>query len=384
MSSAGRRSFAAVSFILFLAWALWLGWPGSNSNHGEAMSPPLEKNQVRSVTWLMDKAGRLDWAADPKGRIAFDSRGPDGYYDVYVAEANGSNRVCLTCDRAGQVPQKHNGNPAWHPSGRFLVFQAEKAVHPADSSASSPGAGLWCDLWLVTDDGKKFYQLTDLPADQAQGVLHPHFSHDGKKVLWSERIRGFRQAENFGEWAIKVADFSFEGEPRLTNVRAFQPGERRMWYETHGFSPDDRLILFAGDVQQGQTIEGMDVCTFDPASGKLTNLTSSRESWDEHAHFSPGGDRIAWMSSQGLPGRGTIPWAEYMKWLSTELWIMNPDGSNKQRVTHFNEPGHPMYSGGRAIVGDGDFSKDGKKYAVLVNVMKPGSWEERLALVEFE
>jgi hypothetical protein len=63
---------------------------------------------------------------------------------------------------------------------------------------------------------------------------------------------------------------------------------------------------------------------------------------------------------------------------------MNPDGSNKQRVTWFNDPAHPMYSGGRAIVGDGDWSRDGKKYAVLVNVMKPGSWEERVALVEFE
>lgn len=348
------------------------------------MSSSPEKFRVKKVTWLMDRAGRLDWAADPKGRIAFDSRGPDGYYDVFLAQADGSNRVCLTCDRAGQVPQKHNGNPAWHPSGRFLVFMAEKAVHPADSSASSPGAGLWCDLWIVTDDGKSFYQLTSLPLDQAQGALHPHFSRDGKKLLWSERIRGFRQPENFGEWAIKVADFSFEGEPKLTNVRAFQPGVRRMWYETHGFSPDDRLILFAGDVQEGQAIENMDVCTLDPATGALTNLTPSLDAWDEHAHFSPSGERVAWMSNQGLPGRGTVPWGQYMNWLSTELWIMSPDGSNKQKVTFFNDPKHPMYCGGRAIVGDGDWSRDGKKYAVLVNVMKPGSWEERVALVEFE
>ncbi len=348
------------------------------------MSPKLENPPVRQTTWLMDRAGRADWAADPKGRIAFDSREPDGYYDVFVAEADGSNRVCLTCDRNGEVPQKHNGNPAWHPSGRFLVFQAEKNEHPVDSRASSPGAGLWCDLWLVTDNGKNFYQLTDLPVDLAQGVLHPHFSHDGKKLLWAERIRGLRQAENFGEWAIKVADFSFDDKPKLNNIRTYQPGARRMWYETHGFSQDDQLILFSGDIQEGQSIEYMDVCTLELASGKLTNLTSSTKSWDEHAHFSPDGAKIIWMSSQGLPGRGPIPWAQYMTWLSTELWIMNADGSDKRQITHFNDSAHPMYVGGRAIVGDGDFSRDGKKYAVLVNIMKPGSWKERIALIEFE
>ena len=303
---------------------------------------------------------------------------------MFLAEADGSNQICLTCDRAGQIPQKHNGNPAWHPSGRFLVFQSEKAEHPADSSASSPGAGLWSDLWIVTDDGKSFYQLTNLPVDQVQGVLHPHFSPDGTKLVWSERIRGLRQPENFGEWCIKVADFSFDDQPKLTNIHTYQPGRRRLWYETHGFSPDNRLLLFSGDVQPGQAIENMDVCTLELASGKLANLTSSLDSWDEHAHFSPTGDRIVWMSSRGLPGRGALPWSQYMNWLSTELWIMRPDGSEKQKLTHFNDPNHSMYCGGRAIVADGDFSRDGKKYLVLVNVMKPGSWEERFALIEFE
>jgi len=340
--------------------------------------------EVKKVTWLMNKAGRLDWAANQKGLITFDSRGPDNYYDVYTANADGARRICLTCNKKGLVPQRHNGNPAWHPSGDYIVFQAEKKEHPGDSRGASPGAGLWCDLWLTTPNGEKFYRLTDIPTDKVQGTLHPHFSHDGTKLLWAERIRGFQQEENFGKWALRIADFSLDGQPHLVNIRTFQPGKRHMWHEAHGFSPDDSKIIFSGDLEKGQAIENMDIYTLDLVNPQLTNLTANRHAWDEHAHFSPRGDKIVWMSSQGFTGKGNMHWYQFMRWLTTELWIMNPDGSRKKRLTYFNEPDHPHSPGGRVIAGDGDWNPAGDKYAVLVNVLKPGVWEERIAVIEFE
>ena len=157
-----------------------------------------------------------------------------------------------------------------------------------------------------------------------------------------------------------------------------------MWHETHGFNPDDSKIIFSGDLDKRQEIAGMDIYTFDLRTKELKNLTSSISSWDEHAHFSPAGDRIIWMSNLGLPGKGNMPWFQFMQWLSTELWIMNPDGTGKRRLTYFNDPTHSHYQGGRAIVGDGDWNHDGDKYAVLVNIIKPGIWEEWIAIIEFD
>ncbi len=100
------------------------------------------------------------------------------------------NERCLTCNKRG-CPQKHNGNPAWHPSGEYIVFTAEKRGNPEKyREAAIPGTGFNCDLWIMTSDGKKFYQLTNYPVRLPyQAVIHPHFSHDGKKLLWSQRIK---------------------------------------------------------------------------------------------------------------------------------------------------------------------------------------------------
>jgi len=97
----------------------------------------------------------LDWCA-ANNLIAFGKKGPDGYYDVYIMEPDGSDEICLT-DKPG-APKKHNGNPAWHPSGEYIVFTAQNedaGGHLVDEYAI-PGRGFNCNLWLTTKDGSKF------------------------------------------------------------------------------------------------------------------------------------------------------------------------------------------------------------------------------------
>ena len=36
---------------------------------------------------------------------------------------DGSGVECLTCNK--YILQLHNGNPEWHPSGEYIVFQAQ-------------------------------------------------------------------------------------------------------------------------------------------------------------------------------------------------------------------------------------------------------------------
>ena len=55
--------------------------------------------------------------------------GADGYFDIWTMRPDAAGQRCLTC-QAGPLPQRHIGNPAWHPSGAFIVFQAQKAGVP--------------------------------------------------------------------------------------------------------------------------------------------------------------------------------------------------------------------------------------------------------------
>jgi Tol biopolymer transport system component len=322
---------------------------------------------VASITTINEPYVKsMDWS-HTKNLIAFGKLDlQDRYYDVYVMEPDGTNEKCLTCGKPG-VPQKHNGNPAWHPSGDYIVFTAENPDNPVEHDRYAvPGSGFHCALWLMTSDGKDFYQLTEYSTERPiKGVIHPQFSHDGTRLLWAERVASGNNLG--GGWVLKIADFvDSDGAPHLENVETLTPGEQDCFYEGHAFSNDDRRILFSGNLVSGQTPYGMDIYEFDLESGELVRLTTSDDEWDEHAHYSPDGTKIAWMSSTGFD----IDWdvveeGDHFDYLMTELWIMDADGSHPQRLTHFNDPDHPDYLG-KTIVSDSSWGPDGRSLAVLV------------------
>ena len=77
------------------------------------------KNHGKSVDWLFSE--NLIATARPLY---------DGYYDVVVFSMDDpEDETWLTHDTPG-APGKHNGNPAWHPSGEYIVFTAENEELP--------------------------------------------------------------------------------------------------------------------------------------------------------------------------------------------------------------------------------------------------------------
>ena len=343
-----------------------------------------EEYEVKSITTIKEYGKSLDWS-HTKNLIAFGKRGKDGYYDVCIMKPDGSDELCLTCDKEG-CPQKHNGNPAWHPSGDYIVFTAEKkemSDDPLVKEYAVPGTGFNCDLWLMTSDGENFYQLADPPMMRA--VIHPQFSHDGKKLFWAERTK---PGESFGgKWVLKIADFVIDSKgPRLDNIKVYEPGEWDCFYESHAFSTDDKKILFSGNLKSGQSSVGLDIYELNLETNQLKRLTETPNDWDEHAHYSPDGKKIAWMSSTGFDIEwGDISGHNWQKYLITELWIMDTDGSNMQRLTYFNEPGYPEYMGGaRCVVSDSTWSPDGRKIAALVAYETRWGLRSKIVMIEFE
>ncbi len=78
--------------------------------------------------------------------------------------------------------------------------------------------------------------------------------------------------------------------------------------------------------------------------------------WNEHALYSPSGKRIVWMSGKDNPNRGT------------DYWCMNPDGSDKIRLTDFGNATLPTYEGKMIVAADASMSPDGKCLAAYLQV----------------
>ena len=345
-----------------------------------------EDFRVANIRTIKPYGKTVDWHHGTD-RIVFGKRGLDRYYDVHVMTPDGRDERCITCDREA-CPRKHNGNPAWHPSGSHVVFTAEKADNPdLFREWAIPGTGFNCDLWLASAGGAAFHPLTAYPFKiPFTAVIHPHFSHDGRQLLWAERVE---RGESFkGGWALKLAEFAWGLQgPRLLNVRTFALGEKSCFHEGHSFSPDDERILFSGDLRADQPPAGMDIYELTPSDGRLKRLTDSPDEWDEHAYYSPDGEKIAWASSTGFDiDWGELPTHEFHGVLMTELWLMDADGSDKQRLTAFNRPGSSEFMDGmRTVVSDLSWGPDGKRIVALIGYDGGGrSLETKIVMIELE
>ena len=324
----------------------------------------LPGKNIAGIRILTENGGHLAWNKKTN-RIAFDRLGKDGYFDLWVMNRDGTGQKSLTSNHP-LLPNKHIGQPSWHPSGKLIAIQAQKAHVPryADTKCT-PGAGVLNDLWIITSDGKqawKIHSVRDDVSKDSAGVLHPHFSHDGTKLFWAERVQHNRRP--FGKWILRIADFNFHEArgPRLGAIRDYNPGGKNSFFESHNFSPDDQYVLFTGN-QDGP----LEIYEMKAETGGVQRLTQhSLSTWDEHAHYSPDGRRIVWMSSRNL--RFEIkPF-----YLQTDFWIMNRNGTQKRRLTWFHKPNHPHYLDKTfAVAADFDWSPKGDQIIGLVITNRP-------------
>jgi hypothetical protein len=206
---------------------------------------PLTDGGVHLQLFRLQGEG-VEWSPDGK-RVVYDCKHQDGYYNIHVCRADGTEDRSLTTLNNG-LPHRHAGSPTWHPTGRYIAFAAEKKVHQGGSIEAIPGFGGRSDIWVMLADGSKAWPLTQTEDSKSDGVLLPKFSHDGTRLAWTERVgtaKLFQPRAWFSEWVIKVGDFVDPPTgPQLTNIRTFRPGGPG-FYEGYGFSPDDRQSFFA-------------------------------------------------------------------------------------------------------------------------------------------
>jgi Tol biopolymer transport system component len=213
------------------------------------------------------------WSPDGR-RLAFDvnSYPPEGapkggYYDVYVASADGSDVVRLTYERDARLP-------AWSPDGSRIAYASQEPDGGSQISA-------------MNADGSDPTQLTSGPAFS----VRPAWSPDGSSIAF-ESVRD-RNSD------VYVMSADGTDQQQLTDDLA--------WDGDPVWSPDGAVIAFASERDPPgiyvMNADGSDVRLIEP-DDDVANLNIA---------WSPDGGFLAFSSSRG-PGFGR---AIYVRELSS-------------------------------------------------------------------
>lgn len=263
-------------------------------------------------------------------RVAYIKPNDKGYYRIFTVSPNGGTPEAITEGQPGLPPDRHQGLLYWYPSGRYLMFAAEKPEWSGMTQfgdpdyEAMPGFGQHNDLWLITADGRRSWQLTHEPNTKDQGIAIPVFSPDGKHIAWTSHEAGDRHV-------LKVADFVETPAPHIENIRTFQPGGGA-FYENGAFTSDSKNLTYTGD-QDTHNFLFSQIYILDLATGKATRLTHGND-YNELPGVvnTPTGDWIVYMSSKGadrFPSESKLAFG-------TDWYAMRPDGSGVKRLTTMN------------------------------------------------
>lgn len=278
--------------------------------------------------------------------VAYGKKDKKGAYKIFLSDTLGNNEQPLT--HAGWKSTCHQWAEEWHPSGDYLFCYIEKSGyvkekgHKRKPVDATPGYGAYTDLWLVSRDGSKAWKLLDLPNSYNSGIIHSAISGDGTLFAWSERIKAPKFMDMnmaAGSYVIRIADFVFDslpdgqaGVPRLTNIRTFQPGGVDACNELDGISKDKTTISFYSTFET-KNLFATPIYTINILTGDIKRLTT--ESFAQAATYSPSGNSLVYMTGHQCD---IFP----LEVQGADWWIMNTDGTDKQRLTYMNVKNHPQ------------------------------------------
>lgn len=326
-----------------------------------------------TVTKFRDSALASAWCPYDSTLVAYNLIRPDGYYAMYTAHVGPGNTLlneqCFNCLNAS-LPTKNFAQPCFQPTGKYMLFMAEKQVHSGSSADCIPGIGLYNDLWVMTMDGSKAYRLTTTPSAGLSAMIEPYFNPKGNEVMWASLTAAASGAgkQAFGYWVINVAPFVDDpiNGPHIdsTHIRTIMPGGVSAFNEPYGWSPDGSKILFASDYNQLWVWDDQ-IYTCDTNGNNIEQMTSTSHSYPycEHGFYSADGRHIVWMTDLDNNLGASVG--------GDDWFIMNSDTTDQERLTYFNDTTSSYWTGTKHVNCHGSYCPDNKRFIGDVGGSEP-------------
>jgi Tol biopolymer transport system component len=358
---------------------------GCLSNQGSVTNSPAEDelgNIVVSRRALTVHGGRVDWCA-ANNLIAFDRMTGDDSSEVYAIRPDGSGERCVTCNIPG-LPKGIRGQPAWHPSGEFLVIQVQGKFYKG-SRFEFVSWGIHNDLWLIAANGKWAQQLIE--TEYLGACLHPHFSDTGDRLFWTVRESTGKQIrqrlflktpgkENpWDGWYLAIANFrrDVSGKVKLTNRIDLYRGEGG-FFESHALRSD---VIWFSHTKNGRPFVD-DIYRAHWDGTQRVNITKSPATWEEHGEPSPNGSLVTFNSSRSFDWKNPPDTA---KTLRLELWARETRTGNIFRLTDFNKQ---MANRERVLTSDYAWSPSGREIAIYYATFGRGAVTQKIDILRLD
>ncbi|MDD8014099.1 MAG: hypothetical protein PHX45_00285 [Acidobacteriota bacterium] len=246
-------------------------------------------------SWLFISscAQKNDTSSDAGGRASMPgAKAPASFQGSIVFQSNmdGDNEIYLL-STAGLRKLTDNDwqdeYPLWSPDGKWISFSANPRGN--------------YDIFIMDAAGSGIRRITTSSRDEIEQAWFP----DGRKMAYTEEVRrplGRRYSlwsADLGSGEVRRIAPDFGGSAALPN-----------------FSPAGPLMAFTG-----KRTMGWDIYVYDLEKENYVHLTEGGHAC--RPHFSPDGRKIAYVSHEA-DGKG-------------DIWLMNPDGSGKERLTARDE-----------------------------------------------
>ncbi len=209
---------------------------------------------------------------------------------VFHSNMDGDNEIYLMTGNSIVQLTNNSWNdeyPVWSPDGRRIAFSADPEGN--------------YDIFVMEADGSPITRLTTSKAQEKEPSWYP----DGNSIAYSSEIKKFIRKQ-LTLWRVDI---------ETKKAERIIPGYNKGHAIPH-VSPDGHLLTFTG-----KRTMGWDVAMYDRQKNNVEFLDEGGKSC--RARFSKDGKKLAYVSSKA-DGKG-------------DIWIMNPDGTGKKRLTEREE-----------------------------------------------
>lgn len=283
---------------------IWI--PAADAAVAIQVTPPVTSTQPTQATVVSARPG----GNEPGGQIAFSfwNNAPNRCtYEINIIDVNACLNDPAACQATRRIFALNNASePALSPDGQTIAFRGWGAIpdeirpgqaHPYKDCAT-PTAERWLQTSTLDATGRR--SVTGYYEDS-----HPDWSPDGQRVLFDSG----RNSDGITRLLFFYADGSGEEELQIA-------GQQPSW------APDNDRLVYRGCDPTGNRCglwlaRAIPLKPWEAGANVIGPLLEEPEA--AHPAWSPVADEIVYQS----PASG-----------SWELYLINPDGSNKRQLTN--------------------------------------------------